>query len=350
MRRVCNYLITFILGALLVLGLTLGASVNAVQAADTIELTYGGNWPTSHPFTKATIIWIDKIEKETNGRVDIKPFWASALYKPKDSAMELAKGVADIGDLSGAYAATGYDFEKSMRMVFWGVKDRLLARKVYLEALAKFPQLEKEFTDAGIKVMAYAGIPPYQLCLARKPVRKVEDLKGMTFKATGDLSKIPPAFGADGMVMPMSETYTALQKNTIDGGFVTYETLKTFRFGEVVKYVLDLDISSAPAGHWGFCMNSFNKLPKDIQKVFEDNVDWFGNLIEEMVYAQVDEGVKFAKEHGVEFLQLPPAELDKVYAVVDGIILDQMADLDKKGLDGTAVYKFMRAKIDEYSK
>jgi hypothetical protein len=42
--------------------------------------------------------------------------------------------------------------------------------------------------------------------------------------------------------------------------------------------------------------------------------------------------------------------MDKVYAVVDRIILEQMAELDKKGLDGTAVYKFMREKINEYSR
>ena len=350
MRRVCNYLIPSILGTLLVLGLTLGASVNVAQAADTIELTYGGNWPPSHPFTKATIIWIDKIEKETQGRVKIKPFWASALYKPKDSAMELAKGVADIGDLSGAYAAVGYDFEKSMRMAFWGVKDRHLARKVYMEALDKFPQLKAEFIDAGVKVMAYAGIPPYQLLLTRKPIRKVEDFKGMTFKATGDIGKIPPAFGGEGIVMPMSETYTAMQKNTIDGGFAPFETLKTFRFGEVIKYALELNIASAPAGHWGFCLKSWDKLPKDIQKVFEDNIDWFGEKIEEMVFAGEELGINFAKENGVEFIKLAPGELDKVYAVVEKIIYEQMADLDKKGLDGTAVYKEMRRLMKEYSK
>ncbi len=350
MRRVCNYLITFILGALLVLGLTLGAGVNAVQAADVINLTYGGVWPPSHPFSVAVMDWIKKIEKDTNGRVKIKPFWAGALYKARDSAMELAKGVADIGGLSGAYAATGYDFEKSMRMAFWGVDDRFLERKIYMEALEKFPQLKREFTDAGIVVMAYGIIPPYHLALAKKPVRKVEDLKGLTLKATGDLSKIPPAFGGDGMIMPMSEVYTALQKNTIDGGFVTDETLKTFRFGEVIDYVVRLNIGAAPAGHWGFCKKVFDKLPKDIQKVFLDNVDWFGNHLEDLVYAQVEVGINFSKEHGVEFIELPPEELNKIYAVCDKIVLEQMALLDKKGLDGTAVYKFMREKIKEYGK
>ncbi|MGW8188161.1 MAG: hypothetical protein ACWGNK_12870, partial [Desulfobacterales bacterium] len=129
MRRLRNFLIMVISATLIVLGLTFGVGSKAVEAADPIELTFGGLWPPTHPMSVASQLWIEKIEKDTQGRVKIKPFWAGALYKPKDSALELGKGVADIGDFSGAYAATGFDFEKSMRMVFWGVNDRKLARK-----------------------------------------------------------------------------------------------------------------------------------------------------------------------------------------------------------------------------
>jgi TRAP-type C4-dicarboxylate transport system substrate-binding protein len=329
--------------------LTFGVGLNAVHAADTIELSYSGLWPPKHPMSVAALLWIEKIEKETQGRVKIKPFWAGALYKPKESALELAKGVADIGDFSGAYAPAGFDFEKSMRMVFYGVNDKKLARKVYQEVSAKFPQLEEEFIGAGIKVMAYASIPPYQLLLAKRPVYKADDVKGMTIKASGDLAKVASALGGEGIVMPMSESYTALQKTTIDGVFAPYETMKSFRFAEVVKYALELNIASAPAGHWGFCLKSWNKLPKDIQKVFEDNVEWFGLKVEELVFANEDTGINLAKENKVEFIHLSPAELDKVYAVVDSTILEQMADLDGKGLPGTDIYKEIRQLIKVYS-
>ena len=349
MRRLRNCLIMLISGALIVSGLTFGVGAKAAEAADTIELTFGGLWPPTHPMSAAAQLWMDKIERDTQGRVKIKPFWAGALYKPRESALELAKGVADIGDFSGAYAPKGFDFEKSMRMVFYGVNDRKLARKVYHEVDAKYPQLEKEFSGAGIKVMAYASIPPYQLLLAKKPVLKADDFKGMTIKASGDLAKVASALGGEGIVMPMSESYTALQKTTIDGVFAPYETLKSFRFAEVVKYALELDIASAPAGHWGFCLTSWNKLPKDIQKVFEDNVEWFGLKVEELVFANEDTGINLAKENKVEFIKLPPAELNKVYAVVDKTIVEQMQDLDSKGLPGTEVYKEMRSLIKAYS-
>lgn len=338
---------TAILIGLITLGLVLGMAVNSVHAAKAISLTYSGVWPPTHPISIATQKWIEKIEKESQGRVKIRPFWAGALYKPKDSVIELAKGVADIGDLSGAYAPMGFEFEKSMRMVFWGVKDRELTRKIYSQLLTRFPALTKEFTDAGIKVMAYASIPPYQLLLAEKPIKTLEDLKGMTFKATGDLTRIATSLGGEGIVMPMSESYTALQKTTIDGAFAPYETMKSFRFGEVVKYALELNIGSAPAGHWGFCLKSWNKLPADIQKVFEDNVDWFGRKIEELVFAGEATGIDFAKENKVRFLKLPAEDLDKIYATVDKIIVEKMGDLDSKGLPGTPVYREIRSLIEK---
>lgn len=286
--------------------------------------------------------------KETDGRVEIEPFWAGALYGPRESATELGKGVADTGDFSGAYAATGFDFEKSFRMVFWGVDDRALARKVYYEVCAKYPELDAEFADANIKVMAYASVPPYHLITVDDPVRKVDDFSGLMLKTTGDIGKLAAALGAEGMTIGMGDTYIALQKNTIDGGFVTDETLKSFLFAEVIKYCTRLTIASAPAGHWGMSMDVWNSLPPDIQQVFEDNIEWFGLKVEELAFAMNQEGIALAEQHGVEFIELPPAELDKVYAAADTVIREEMADLDAKGFAGTAVYEEIRRLIKEY--
>jgi TRAP-type C4-dicarboxylate transport system substrate-binding protein len=350
MKKNSSPLIMVVLGAFILFGLTWGADVRPAQAADTIELTYGGLWPPVHPQSKGVAEWIKKIEQDTNGRVKIKAFWAGALYRPRQSALELGKGVADIGDFSGAYAPKGFAFEKSMRMMFWGVNDRHLARKVYYEVSAKYPELEKEFTDANIQVMAYASIPPYQIQSAKKPIRTTSDFKGMTFKASGDVAKVPKAFGGEGIVMPMSESYTALQKGTIDGVFAPFETLKSFRFYEVVKYAVEVNIASAPAGHWGFCMDSWKKLPKDIQKVFMDNREFLGQSVEKHLFETEIAAVTLAKKNGVEFIKLAPAELEKVYEMVDNTVMAKMKSLDAKGLPGTAVYRDMRSLIKKYSK
>jgi TRAP-type C4-dicarboxylate transport system substrate-binding protein len=314
-----------------------------------IELTFGGLYPPSHPFSMATVEWIDKINKETDGQVTITPYWAAALYASRESATELGKGVADTGDFSGAYAATGFGFEKSARMIFWGVDDRIMARKIYNEVCAEYPELEAEFTDANIKVLAYASVPPYQLITVKKAVRKLDDFKGLILKSTGDLGKLANSLGAEGTTVGMGETYVALQKNTIDGGFVTDETLKSFLFAEVADYYTQLNIASAPAGHWGMCLDVWNKLPPNVQKVFDDNVEWFGLRIEELTFEANQPGIDLAKENGVEFITLSPLDLAFVYAAADTVIREEMAALDAQGFHGTAIYKKMRSLVEEYS-
>ncbi|MFP3975116.1 MAG: TRAP transporter substrate-binding protein DctP [Chloroflexota bacterium] len=315
---------------------------------ETIELTFGGLWPPNHPFSEATKQWIEKIEEETNGRVQIEPFWGGALYGPGESATELAKGVADIGDYSGAYAKTGFDFEKSMRMAFWGVYEEDTIIEVWEEVRAKFPELNQEHEDAGIKVMCWGPIPPYQLITVGKAVRSADDFQGLMLKTTGDFSKVASKLNAEGTTISMGDTYTALQKNTIDGGFVPYETLGSFKFAEVADYVTELNIASAPAGHWGMDMDVFNDLPEDIQQVFVDNVDWFSNKVGELAWGAEQAGKDLAKEEGVEFITLPQEELDAVYAACDEIASAEMADLDDQGLPGSAVYQEVRTLIEEY--
>lgn len=327
---------------------TTAAETTTTEAPEPINLTFAGLWPPDHPFTKATELWIEKIKQETNGRVTIKPFWGGALYASQDSATELGQGVADIGDFSGAYAADGFAFEKAMRVAFWGVDDPVLGRKVYDEVRAKYPELDKEFTDAKIKVMAYASIPAYQLLTVGKPVRTTADFKGLIVKGSGDLAKLASILGGEGVGIGMGETYTALQKKTIDGAFAPYETLISFRFAEVVDYATQLDIGAAPSGHWGMNMDTWNSLPPDVQKVFEDNIEWFGLKCEELLRAQEADALALAQENKVEIIKPAPADVKAVYDEVDKLTRGQMAKLDEQGMPGTKVYEDIRRLITEY--
>lgn len=329
---------------------TTTAPTTAQPPKEVFKMTFGGLYPPAHPFSLATLDWIDKMYKDTDGRVVIEPFWGAALYSSRDSAIELGKGVADTGDFSGAYAPAGFDFEKSARMVYWGLDDRDTARKVYDEVNAKYPGLEAEFTAANIKVLCYASVPPYNLATVKRPVRTLADWKGLILKTTGDLGKLAATLGAEGTTIGMGETYVALQKNTIDGGFVTDETLSSFRFAEVVKYYTKLNISSAPAGHWGMSMNTWNKLPPDIQKVFNDNMLYLGLKVEELTFAENAKGIELGKQYNVEFIEMSPADLANVYAAADKIVREEMAALDAKGIPGTKIYDDMRRLIEQYKK
>ena len=66
-----------------------------------------------HPYSIADQHWIDKIAKETNGRVKIKPYWNGTLISSRESMREIAKGVADIGFVTPIYEKSGVDLTKA---------------------------------------------------------------------------------------------------------------------------------------------------------------------------------------------------------------------------------------------
>ena len=261
MGKTIQRLIAVASGALIVLGLTFAAGVVPVQAADTIELTYGGTWPPTHPMSVATQDWINKIEKDSNGRSKSNHSGPAPCIPPKTPLWSWPRAWPISAICPVPMPPKGMTLKKPCAWLSGGSATGNWPAKCIMKLLVKFPQLTREFTDNGIKVMAYAGIPPYQLLLAKKTGPKNRRFQGLDHQV--HRRYVQGGFGPwrTGIVMPMGEAYTALQKTTIDGVFAPYETMKTFRFAEVVDYALQLDIGSAPAGHWGFCLKSWEKLP-----------------------------------------------------------------------------------------
>ena len=72
----------------------------------------------------------------------------------------------------------------------------------------------KELDD--VKVMYLHAHGP-GILHTKKPVDKLEDLKGMKIRSTGTVGKIVGALGATPVAMPMGETYDAFRKGLRTG-------------------------------------------------------------------------------------------------------------------------------------
>jgi TRAP-type C4-dicarboxylate transport system substrate-binding protein len=142
-----------------------------------------------------------------------------------------------------------------------------------------------------------------------------------------------------------------MEKGTIDGTTGAWEQLKGSRFGEVGEYLCPLNIYSgcfaAPnLMNW----DTWNSLPPDIQKVFEDNADAWRNEVASAMLQADQEGLDFALGLGDTLYELPPEEIDKFYDLLDAVYLEEMAKIDAKGYPGTEIYKEIRQRVQEYSK
>ena len=93
-----------------------------------------------------------------------------------------------------------------------------------------------------------------------------------------------------------------------------------------------------------------NKLPADIKKVFEDNIDWWGLENDKYFEGAHKAGFEFGKQQKVEFITLPKEELDKFYAAFKDDGSQRSQELDAKGLPGTKIYQEAQALVKKYNK
>jgi TRAP-type C4-dicarboxylate transport system substrate-binding protein len=178
---------------------------------------------------------------------------------------------------------------------------------------------------------------------AKKPVEKLEDLKGLKIRSTGSSAKIVAALGATPVAMPQNEAYDALQKGVVEGLVSPIETLKGWKYAEVVKYTTRNVGSSYSVGFF-VAMNraKWDALPKEAQAAIEAvNVEWIdraGKAWDDFDKA----GTEFALSKGVKIIELSQAEDARWAELVKPVLDDYVTAAKAKGVPGDEALKFAR--------
>jgi TRAP-type C4-dicarboxylate transport system substrate-binding protein len=177
----------------------------------------------------------------------------------------------------------------------------------------------------------------------------LDDIKGLTIRAVRPFLPVLPKLGAEGAPVPMGEVYVSLEKGLLDGVDAFYEVLKTYNIAEVTDYTLIYNFQRGTYPGKAMNLDSWNSLPPDVQKVFEDNYEWNNqNFLDEMNKAE-KEGYAFAEDMGHEFNELSPEEAAKLDAIIQEVCAEKAAELDSKGLKGTEIFNEISSLIEKYS-
>ncbi|MBN2061379.1 MAG: TRAP transporter substrate-binding protein DctP [Deltaproteobacteria bacterium] len=319
----------------------------APLAAKTITLRCGWTFPQHHPYGIAHEAFAEKIEKESNGQVKFEHYWGGSLINMRSSYNELKEGVADLTEFSGNHVREGFHIEKSMGLVFCKVRPNSETMyRIYNELRKKYPEIDQEHSE--IKVLTYIAPSSLQIFTVKKPIKTIDDMKGLSFKTTGLDSRVVKNLGAEGASIPPPETYTSLQKNIIDGAFLSWEAMKTYSLAEVIKYATVTDIGAWPTSHVGMNLESYNKLPKDIQELFDDNIDYYSRTAASTWLDADNAGMRFSRRQGVQFLDLSESDMAKYYEAADKVLDEEIKRLDDMGLPGSAMRKDAKALIEKY--
>jgi len=307
----------------------------AFAQAKPVELSYSIFFPAPHKNTVQAGEWAKEVEKRTNGVVKITVFPGGTLT-PADKCYDgVVKGISDIGMSVFGYTRGKFPLTEVIDLPL-GYKEGLAATRLINRYYQQFKPKELD----EVKVLYLHAHGP-GILHTKKPVYKLEELKGMRIRSTGLSAKVASALGATPVAMPMGETYDALQRGMVDGSLAPMESLEGWKWGEVVKYTTE-SFGSAYSTGFFVVMNKekWNALSPETQKAIEKvDTEWIektGKLWDEIDKS----GKAFTLKLGNQIISLPQEENQRWAKAVTPILDDYVNNMKGKGLPGDEALKF----------
>ena len=347
MRR--KKLFMVVLAAVLCVGFTITVLPSGKAHAKVINLKVANYFPPPANQSKMLEEFCRDLEKRTKGGVKVDYYPGGSLLKAPAMFQGVVDGISDIG-YSHVYYTAGRMAVTEATGLPLGYPSAWVGGHVLNDFYQEFKP--KEFDK--VKVLWLNSTPPSAIATAKKPMRKLEDLKGLTIRAPGLSGDIMKALGGTPAPTPMMEVYDSLAKGVIDGEASNYETLRAFRFAEVVKYSTTIWPITYPFPFYLVMnKNSYKKLPPDIKAIFDTLVGEYKERYIMMWNANDFIGKRFGEDQGVEFIDLPPEEIAKWKAAVEPVINSYTKKMVGKGHSEAEVkgwIKFLRDRIDYWTR
>ncbi len=307
----------------------------AFGQSKTYQFNFATFFPAPHKLTIVVGEWAKEIEKRTDGKVKITIFPGSTLT-PGDKCYDgVIKGISDFGMADLAYTRGRFPLTEVFYLPL-GYKNALVATKMVNAFYKKFQP--KELDDT--KIMFFHAHGP-GILHTKKPVHKLEDLKGMKIRSHGMSAKIVSALGAVPVAMPMTESYDSLQKGITEGIVCPIEALEGWKLGEVVKSTTESYITAYTSAFFvTLNKEKWSALPSDIQKIIEKaNEEWIEKS--GRAWDEIDKsGREFVLKRGNQIIPLPKEEAEKWAKAVAPISDEYLNTMKSKGLPGDEALKF----------
>jgi len=281
------------------------------------------------------------VNSEGNGRIKVTNYPGGVLAKFTALYDAIVKGVVDVGMIVPRYTVENFPLTGVLELPFTVPNGPVAASLLRGPLWEQY--LSKEYKD--VKVLAMSRSSGYQIMTAKKPIRALEDLKGVKIRAAGgaDVSLFE-ALGGTPVKLDSMEQYEGLQRGTIDGTFFPYASIPAYKLQEVTKYVTETNTGGSV---FAIIMNKklWESLPRDLQLVIEYASKPSADQFAFSYYNQDVSSKKLAQDAGVEIIIPSAAEMAKIRAATK-VVVD--AWIKDRGPQGQEVYDFMLAQPELY--
>ena len=330
-----------------IIGFVIGIfSLSIISTASATELKLATfEPPKAFIASKILAAWADKVNKCSNGALNVKMYAGGVLGSPPKQYDIVTSGVADISWTVLGYIGGQFPLSSVVELPFLTKTSKAGSRA--LNTLFEEGYLDKEM--AGIKLIGLHSNPGYQIHMKDTKVVKPADFKGKKMRVPSKIAgTILKTLGATGVKVPAPGTSEALNKGVIDGTPFPYTAIGSFRLFDVTKYHTEVNITNAT---FGLIMNEgkYNGLSSAAKGcVDKHSGQWFGDWASNLIDTQnAKMRVQVENTPGNEITVASDSVLAEYKKILAPIESDWLAEMKGKGLDGDAVLKRAREVISK---
>ena len=295
------------------------------------------------------IPWIEKIEKESDGRIEIQHFPAMQLGgTPPQLYDQAVDGVADIVWTLPGYSPGRFPRVEVFELPFTMTNAEAVSRAFW--ELAEETMMDTDFKDTKVLGLWVHGPGAIH---SKEPITSVSDLNGVKLRAP---TRVTNAFfsnlGATPVGMPIPAVPEALSKGVIDATVIPWEVTSALKTSELVHNHTEFGDESLYTSAFVMAMNKdrYNALPDDLKAILDANSGLeFSAMAGKQTQADDAAPRQTALDLGNNIIELTPDQVAEWKDAADKTISDWVAEMDEKGLDGTGLLKRATELIDKHS-
>jgi TRAP-type C4-dicarboxylate transport system substrate-binding protein len=265
MRKTTQFLTTTVAASAFALLMGVSAPISSADAqmVEGPEVTWRVSlWGKRRAFTESLEFISKTVKERTGGKFKFQLYYGEQLSKSKENLDSVAVGAIDAALVCQSYHPGKLPAANVLDMPFLPITNFDVQYEVS-NAIFNHPAVKKDFARWKAIIFAINILPQYEYMGKGKPPNSVADFKGMRLRALGGMGRSAKKIGAVPTTVPASETYTALQRGTVDAiGFPFTYAFSAYKLDEVADwYTTNMSLGTvncpivANKGSW-------DKLPK----------------------------------------------------------------------------------------
>jgi TRAP-type mannitol/chloroaromatic compound transport system substrate-binding protein len=292
-----------------------------IATAQTVNFRFQSTWPAKDIFHEYAVDFAKKVNDMAGSRLKIEVLPSGSVVP----AFQLLDAV-NKGTLDGGHGVLAYHYGKNTALALWGSgpafgmdPNMVLAWHYYGGGKAILEEIYKSL-NIDVTSFVYGPMPTQPLGWFKKPISKVEDLKGLKFRTVGLAVDVFKELGTAVNPLPGGEIVPALDRGLIDAAeFNNATSDRLLGFPDVVKNcMLQSFHQSGEQFEILFNKGKYDALPAELKAVIDYAVQ----------AASSDMSWKAIQRNSQDYIELKAAKIN-FYKTPDAILRAQLAAWDK---------------------